>query len=177
MSAVSSNGIRRLVVGGILAAIGLPVGLFGFMVYAASDSHNDYDRVAACLQQHCLAVTDGWKHTDGVLEDFGLIFEVSDGQPWEVQILDGSSVRNCRDRISGLFLSNNAIGSSNKKYLALDHPVLIEDLYGANIQTLGDSSAQLEWLIAWAQAHPNALLTYDEVDSSKRYVSLLSPPL
>ena len=171
------NRLKRLLVGGILICMAIPIGFVSFVAYSIQATNRDYDQVAKCLEQHGFAAQDGWTRTDIALEDFGLIFEVSSGQQWEVQILDGNSVRDCSDRIEQILLSSNSINASNARYLPLSHPALLKALNGQEMRTLNDVLAQLEWLLTWAEAHPETLLTSQEVTEPEKSVSFLSPPL
>ena len=163
----------------------IPIGFVSFVAYSIQATHRDYDQVAKCLEQHGFAVQDGWKRTDIALEDFGLTFEVSSGQQWEVQILDGNSVRDCSDppreglrhRIEQILLSSDSINASNARYLPLSHPAMRKALNGQEMRTLNDVLAQLEPLLTWAEAHPDTLLTRQEVTEPEKSVSFLSPPL
>ena len=159
----------------IMLIAGLVVGSVAFMIYVIEASHRDYEQVASCLNRHGFEVEDGWKVTDMGLEDFGLTFRLPDGQLWEVHILDGSSPRDCNDRVAGVLLSNDAFKKG--QYLAFASPELTKDLNGQAIDTMDDMFARFEWLLSWAKDHPEALLNYDDIANRENYVSLLSPPL
>lgn len=167
--------MTKFAIGGVMAIVGLVFGLVGFVVYEIKESYKDYEQVADCLKRHGFEVEGGWQHQDVFLEDFGWIFTLSDGQRWEVQILEGYSPRDCQDQLAGIFLSSD--GFAGKQYLSFESPELQQDLSGQEIRTMDDMFARFEWLLDWAKAHPEALLTHDEMTAREGVVSLLSPPL
>ena len=172
------NRLRNFFVVGLSGSLALILGGIGWIQYSLQESYRDYDQLAACLTRHGFAVEDGWQRSDVGLEAYGLIFQLSDGQKAEIQVLDGAVVRDCGDRPSGLFIS----GEGNN-YLPFDQPELVAALGGEPIRTAQEAIAQLETLLAWAAAHPDALLSHAEMTdadgdiNSDGYINLMIPPL
>ncbi|MEO1400038.1 MAG: hypothetical protein AAFV72_02160 [Cyanobacteria bacterium J06635_1] len=161
--------------GGLLTAISVGfVGLAFSVPWAARQSYQDYDEVEACLTHHQFKVEDGWQHRDTFLEDFGWFFRLPSGQPLGIDIYDHNSARDCDDRADGVqLIFGNSFGDG--LYLAFDHPALVDALQGERIRTMDEMFDQLEWLVTWAEDHPETLVSQAPV-KRERYLNLLLLP-
>lgn len=159
-------GLLAILLGG--GGFVVTVGGIGAVAYDTHASRKDYDEIESCLLKHNFTVIDGWKYTDmgleiigyPALENFGLDFATSNGQQWEIEVIDGYGARDCNDRIAWVWIEHNT--QSTGTFLPLHHPELLKDLDGIKIQTTDDLLAQLEWLLDWTAEHPETLYVTQE---------------
>lgn len=162
--------------GGILiAVVALLLGLIASTYRTIRQSHQDYDEVKACLEQHQFRLEDSWQHEDLYLEDFGWLFRLPDGTKLGIEVYDGNKTRDCDDLAQGIQLIFNH-SSNGGNYLPFDHPALVEALDGEHIRTMDDLLDHLDWLAEWAQTHPEALMPQSEIRDHDRYINLLVFP-
>ncbi|MEL6397844.1 MAG: hypothetical protein AAFR26_02025 [Cyanobacteria bacterium J06626_4] len=152
----------------------LPLGFAGLVaviVYDAENSYRDYDRVKACLQKHQFKVGEGWQHRDMYLEDFGWQVQLANEQWIELNIYDGSPIRTCRSRLQGLRVTTSG-AFADDAYLPFDHPSLTEVTGDNPLATVEDVLVDLEDLLSWAAANPDALLSREAVSQPSRYLRI-----
>lgn len=166
---------RKVSIGSILTISALPIMFIVWISLEARASYEDYDQMSRCLKGYGYPIVAGWQHQDITLEDFGLVTELSNGEEIELQFLDPTTARRCYQPLTVVYISMDTL-PNERGYLLMSDERLQADLPEGSIETVGNLVSQLEFVVEWVEAHPEALSTVNPTDSDA-LVSILSPSL